>query len=90
VAHPPPGGPVPADVGETLVVVPVGCAEGDLLNRLVHDQTLGLVVHHAEAVTVNVQDGTDRLALRRLKEDDKGRKLSNRKLCCQQTYFLDV
>ena len=40
VAHPSPGGAVPADVGETPLEVAVGRAEGDLLDGLqrVHSQ----------------------------------------------------
>lgn len=41
VAHPASGGPVPADVGEGFVIVPVGSAEGHLLYGLVHDEVLG-------------------------------------------------
>ncbi len=67
VAHPPPRGPVAADVGEPPLVVAVGGAEGDLLDGLVHDEPLGLVVHNPEAVAVHVQDGADGLALRTLK-----------------------
>lgn len=41
VAHPPSGRPVPADVGEGLVIVTVGGTEGHLLYGLVHDEVLG-------------------------------------------------
>ena len=68
VAHPPARGAVPADVGEAPLVVAVGGAEGDLLDSLVDDQPLRLVVHHAEAVPVDVQHGADRLPLGVLKE----------------------
>ncbi len=67
MAHPAPGGAVPADVGEAAVEVPVGRAEGHLLNGLVHDEALRVVVHHAEAVPVHVEDGANRFALRILK-----------------------
>lgn len=40
VAHPPSGGPVPADVGEGLVIVTIRSAERNLLYGLVHYEVL--------------------------------------------------
>ena len=45
MTHPAPGGPVTADIGEALLVVPVGRAERNLLDGLVHDHTLVGVRH---------------------------------------------
>ena len=41
VADPATGGPITADVGESLVQVAVRSTEGDLFNGLVHQQILG-------------------------------------------------
>lgn len=41
VAHPPSGRTVPADVGESFVIVTVRSTEGHLLYGLVHDEVLG-------------------------------------------------
>lgn len=41
VADPATGGPITADVGESLVQVAVRSTEGDLFNGLIHQQILG-------------------------------------------------
>lgn len=40
MTHPPSGGPISADVGEGLVIIPVRSAEGNLLDGLVHNEVL--------------------------------------------------
>lgn len=40
VTHPSSGGSVPADVGKSLLVVPVWCTEGHFLYSLVNNHTL--------------------------------------------------
>lgn len=40
MAHPPSGGAIAADVGESLVIVPIWGAERNLLDGLVHDEVL--------------------------------------------------
>lgn len=40
MTHPSSGGSVPADVGESLLVVPVWCTEGHFLYGLVNNHTL--------------------------------------------------
>lgn len=57
MAHPPPGGAIPADVREALVMVTVRRAERHLLDGLVHDEPLGLILHDPQAVPGHVQDG---------------------------------
>ena len=71
MAHPPAGGAVPADVGESPLVVAVWRAEGDLLDGLVDDEAPRLVVHHSEAVARHVQHSAHALALRLLKKRGK-------------------
>ncbi len=56
VTHPSSRGPVPADVGESFIVISVRRAKRDLLDRLVEHEAAGLVVHHAQTVAAHVED----------------------------------
>ena len=63
VTQPPSGRPVPTDVREPGLVVPVRGAEGDLLYGLVQHQALGLQVRHSQPVSGYVQVSLDRSPL---------------------------
>ena len=60
MTHPPSGGSISADVREAAVVVPIGRAERDLLDRLVDDEASRLVVHDSKPVAADVQNGSNR------------------------------
>ena len=62
VTHPPACGSIPTNIRESSLKVPVGRAERHLLDGLVDDQAFGVLVHNAEAIAVDVQDGTDGFA----------------------------
>mgnify|MGYP006863843085 CR=1 FL=1 len=59
VTHPTPAGTVPTNVGEPALKVPIGRAEGDLLNGLVEDEALGVVIYESDAVSGHVEGPTD-------------------------------
>lgn len=50
VADPAAGGPIPADVRESLVQVAVRSTEGDLFDGLIHQQVLGVAGEAEENV----------------------------------------
>lgn len=59
VAHPTPRGTIPADVAEATLVVAIRRTEADLLDGLIHDQTLGVVLDDSQTIAANVQLGPD-------------------------------
>lgn len=86
MTHPATSGSVAADVAEAALVVPVGRAETHFLNRLVDDQTLRLVVHHAQTVSADVQKATNGTTTRVLKER-RGDRVKKRRLSMESFVF---